>query len=70
MQSYFAFLAFDIANQRTIEAERAFLARSVAVGARQSPSILRRLSDAASGVRTIFMGAATTDGRLQTGRSR
>ena len=69
MQTYFAFLAFDIANQRTIEAERAYLARSVALGARQSPSILRRLSDAASGVRTMIIGDRSTDGRLQAGHS-
>jgi hypothetical protein len=54
MHSYYAFLALDVARERSLEAERTYFLRHGADGWRESSRIARRLADAVRGIRSMF----------------
>ena len=54
MHTYFAFLALDVARERSLEAERTYVLRHGGDGRRESSGIARRLADAIRGVRSMF----------------
>ncbi len=58
MHNYYAFLALDVARERSQEAERTYFLRHGADGRRDSSRIARRLAEAIRGIRSMFDGPA------------
>jgi hypothetical protein len=64
MHSYYAFLALDVARERSLEAERTYFLRHGADGLRESSPVVRRLADAVRGIRSMF-DASAPSGRVR-----
>ena len=60
MISYFAFLAIDLADERTREAQQRYELRRLTAGTSAPSGIRRRLTDAARGVLSMFDSAVPT----------
>lgn len=65
MHSLFTVLAIDLANERTIEAQRQHAHRKLVAEAGRPNWIRRRLTDAVRGVRSLFDDALPSEQRTQ-----
>lgn len=64
MHNYYAFLALDVARERSLEAERTYFLRHGADGWREPSRLTRRLADAVRGIRSMFDTSAPS-GRVR-----
>ena len=65
MHNFYTLLAIDLANERTLEAQRQHAARKLVAEAGRPNWIRRRLTDAARGVRSLFDETLPTEQRTQ-----
>ena len=65
MHNFYTLLAIDLANERSLEAQRQNAARKLVADGGRPNWIRRRLTDAASGVRSMFGDSLPTERRTQ-----
>lgn len=65
MNHFYTLLAIDLANERTLEAQRQHAARKLVAKAGHPNRIRRLLTDAARGVRSMFDDSLPTERRTQ-----
>ena len=65
MNHLYTFLAIDLANERSLEAQRDRAIRRLVAEAGRPNWIRRRLTDAARGVRSLFDDSLPTERRTQ-----
>jgi len=65
MNHFYTLLAIDLANERTLEAQRQHAARKLVAEAGRPNRIRRLLTDAARGVRSLFDDSLPAERRTQ-----
>jgi hypothetical protein len=65
MHHFYTMLALDLANERTLEAQRHHAARKLVAESGRPNRIRRLLTDAARGVRSMFDDSLPTEQRTQ-----